>query len=248
MATLALAGKVAMITGGSKGIGKATALRLARDGAKVVIQHLSDDKGVQEVVDEIGELNALAVKGNAGSVADSEELIRRTVERFGQIDIVIANAGSLPIRDLASTSEQDFNDCMDVNVKGPYFLIQKAVPHLHQGARVIIVSSALCHVSTVSPSYLLYLTTKGAVEQMIRVLAKDLGPKEITVNAIAPGPTDTEVFTRGNSEPAPNAIKGLVPNGRLGTPEEMAETMAYFSCSASAWVSGQILRVNGVMA
>lgn len=124
MATLALAGKVAMITGGSKGIGKATALRLARDGAKVVIQHLSDDKGAQEVVDEIGELNALAVKGNAGSVADSEELIRRTVERFGQIDIVIANAGYLPIRDLASTSEQDFNDCMDVNVKGPYFLIQ----------------------------------------------------------------------------------------------------------------------------
>ncbi|KAJ5186286.1 hypothetical protein N7449_011050 [Penicillium cf. viridicatum] len=248
MATLALAGKVAMITGGSKGIGKATALRLARDGAKVVIQHLSDDKGAQEVVGEIGELNALAVKGNAGSVADSEELIRRTVERFGQIDIVIANAGSLPIRDLASTSEQDFNDCMDVNVKGPYFLIQKAVPHLHPGARVILVSSALCHVSTVSSPYLLYLTTKGAIEQMIRVLAKDLGPKEITVNAIAPGPTDTELSTRGNSEPAPNAIKGLVPNGRLGTPEEMAETMAYFSCSASAWVSGQILRVNGGMA
>lgn len=248
MATLALDGKVAMITGGSKGIGKATALRLARDGAKVVIQHLSDDKGVHEVVNEIGELSALAVKGNAGSVADSEELIRRTVERFGRIDIVIANAGSLPIRDLASTSEQDFNDCMDVNVKGPYFLIQKAVPHLHPGARVILVSSALCHVSTVSPPYLLYLTTKGAIEQMIRVLAQDLGPKEITVNAIAPGPTDTELVTPGNSEPELNAIKGMVPNGRLGTPEEMAETMAYFSCSASAWVSGQILRVNGSMA
>lgn len=124
MATLALVGKVAMITGGSKGIGKATALRLARDGAKVVIQHFPDDKGAQEVVDEIGELSALAVEGNAGSVADSEELVRRTVERFGRIDIVIANAGSLPIRDLASTSEQDFNDCIDVNVKGPYFLIQ----------------------------------------------------------------------------------------------------------------------------
>lgn len=92
------------------------------------------------------------------------------------------------------------------------------------------------------------MTTKGAIEQMIRVLAKDLGPKEITVNAIAPGPTDTDLLRRGNSEPVPNAIKGLVPNGRLGTPEEMAETMAYFSCSASAWVSGQILCVNGGMA
>ncbi|CAI7617990.1 unnamed protein product [Penicillium viridicatum] len=220
-----------------EGYWQATALRLARDGAKVVIQHLSDDKGVQEVVDEIGELSALAVKGNAGSVADSEELIRRTVERFGRIDSIIANAGSLPIRDLASTSEQDFHDCMD-----------KAVPHLHPGARVILVSSALCHVSTVSPLYLLYLTTQGAIEQMIRVLAKDLGSKEITVNAIAPDSTDTELVTPGNSETALNAIKGMVPNGRLGTPEEMAETMAYFSCSASAWVSGQILRVNGSMA
>ncbi|KAJ5589177.1 hypothetical protein N7537_011855 [Penicillium hordei] len=248
MATLALAGKVAIITGGSKGIGKATALRLARDGAKVVIQHPSNDKGAQEMVDEIGELNALAVKGNASSVADSEELIRRTVEVFGQIDIVISNTGYLPIRDLVSTSEQDFNDCMDVNVKGPYFLIQKAAPHLHPGARVILISSALCHVSTVSPPYLLYLTAKGAIEQMIRVLTKDLGPKEITVNAIAPGPTDTELSTPGSSEPASNAIKGLIPNGRLGTPQEMAETMAYLSSSASAWVSGQILRVNGGMA
>lgn len=124
----ALAGKVAIITGGSKGIGKATALRLARDGAKVAIQYLSDDQGAQEVVNEIGEENALAVKGNAGSVSDSDELIRRTVDKFGQVDILIANAGSLPVRDLASTSEQDFNDCMDLNVKGPYFLVQVQAP------------------------------------------------------------------------------------------------------------------------
>lgn len=120
----ALAGKVAIITGGSKGIGRATALRLARDGAKVAIQYLSDEQSAQEVVNIIGEQNALAVKGNAGSVADGDELIRRTVDKFGQIDIVIANAGSLPVRDLAGTSEQDFNDCMDLNVKGPYFLVQ----------------------------------------------------------------------------------------------------------------------------
>ncbi|OQD99329.1 hypothetical protein PENVUL_c065G04731 [Penicillium vulpinum] len=244
----ALAGKVAIITGGSKGIGKATALRLAHDGAKVVIQYLSDDKGAQEVVNAIGEQNALAVKGNAGSVADSDELIRHALEKFGQIDILIANAGSLPIRDLANTSEQDFNDCMDTNVKGPYFLIQKAVPHLRPAARIILVSTTLCHVSTVSPPYLLYLATKGAIEQMVRVLAKDLGPKGITINAVAPGPTDTEMFTRGKSESVLNTIKSLIPQGRLGTPEEIAESMAFFSSPASGWVSGQVLRVNGGMA
>ncbi|KAF9249133.1 hypothetical protein DTO006G1_8706 [Penicillium roqueforti] len=120
----ALTGKVAIITGGSNGIGKATALRLARDGAKVVIQYRSNEQSAQEVVSQIGEQNALAIKGNASCVLNSEELIRRTVEKFGQIDIVIANAGSLPLHDLANTSEQDFNDSIDLNVKGPYFLVQ----------------------------------------------------------------------------------------------------------------------------
>lgn len=120
----ALTGKVAIITGGSNGIGKATALRLARDGAKVVIQYRSNEQSAQEVVSQIGEQNALAIKGNASCVLDSEELIRRTVEKFGQIHIVIANAGSLPLHDLANTSEQDFNDSIDLNVKGPYFLVQ----------------------------------------------------------------------------------------------------------------------------
>lgn len=119
-----LAGKVIIITGGSKGIGKATALCVARDGAKVVIQYHSDDQGAQEVVDTIGNQNALAIRGNAASVVDAEHIIQRTVEKFGQIDVLIANAGRLPYKDLMSTSEQDFQDCVDLNVKGPYFLIQ----------------------------------------------------------------------------------------------------------------------------
>ncbi|PWY76503.1 short-chain dehydrogenase/reductase-like protein sdr [Aspergillus sclerotioniger CBS 115572] len=243
-----LAGQVVIITGGSKGIGKATALRVARDGAKVAIQYYSDDQGAQEVIRSIGEENALAVKGNAASVTDAEELIRRTMEKFGRIDVLIANAGSLPYKDLLSTSEQDFQDCMDLNVKGPYFLVQKAVPHLRPGARIILVSTTLCHASTVNPRYLLYLTTKGAVEQMVRVLAKELGPKEITINAVAPGPTDTALFSNGMSAPVLAAVKNLIPRGRLGTPEEVAEAMAFFSSPTSGWVSGQILRVNGGMA
>lgn len=116
------------------------------------------------------------------------------------------------------------------------------------GSRIILVSSTLCHASTVNPRYLLYLTTKGAVEQMVRVLCKDLASKEITVNAVSPGPTDTPLFNKGMSEPALNFVKNLIPRGRLGKPEEIAEVMAFFASEASAWVSGQVLRVNGGMA
>ncbi|PYI06400.1 NAD(P)-binding protein [Aspergillus sclerotiicarbonarius CBS 121057] len=211
-------------------------------------KYQSDDQGAQEVLEAIGTDKALAVKGNAASVTDAEELIRRTMEKFGQIDGLICNAGSLPYKDLMSTSEEDFRQCVDVNVKGPYFLVQKAVPYLKPGASIVLVSSTLCHASTVNPRYLLYLTTKGAVEQMVHVLAKDLGPKEITVNAVAPGPTDTALFANGMSAPVLAAVKNLIPRGRLGTPEEVAEVMAFFCSPASGWVSGQILRVNGGMA
>lgn len=118
---------MAVITGGSKGIGKATALRLARDGANVVVQYNSDSQGAQQVVDRIGEANALAVQGNAANISDTEALIRAAAEKFNKIDILIANAGSLPCKSLMSTSEQDFETCMNLNVKGPYFLIQVGI-------------------------------------------------------------------------------------------------------------------------
>lgn len=122
------------------------------------------------------------------------------------------------------------------------------MPHLRPGGRIILVSTTLCHASTVTPPYLLYLTTKGAIEQTVRVLAKELGPREITINAVAPGPTDTVLFTRGKPEPVLNAMKNLSPLGRLAKPEEIGEVMAFFSSPASGWVSGQVLRVNGGMA
>ena len=116
------------------------------------------------------------------------------------------------------------------------------------GSHVILLSTTLCAASTVTPNYLLYLTTKGAIEQMTRVLSKDLARKQISVNAVAPGPTGTELFLKGKSEQMIKGIGSMNPHGRLGEPEEIAEVIVFLSGSASQWVTGQIIRVNGGMA
>lgn len=235
-----------MITGGTKGIGRATALELASQGASVVVNYNSDSKAADAVVAQIGDAQAYAVKADASSVAGIESLVKKTVARFSKIDILIANAGILPMKDLEGTSEADFDRCMSINVKGPYFLCQKALPYMAAGSRIVLVSTTLCAASTVTPNYLLYLTSKGAIEQMTRVLAKQLGPKKIAVNAIAPGPTATELFLEGKPEGMIKTIAGFSPQNRLGEPEEMAEAIRYLA--STSWMSGQVMRVNGGMA
>lgn len=243
--SLPLAGKVALITGASKGIGAAAVLELAKQGAKVVINYSSDAAPAEELVARLGAENAIAVKADAGSVKEIERLVQTTVDRFGKIDIVVANAGIMPMRDLESTTEEDFDRTVGLNVKGPYFLVQKAAPHMAAGSHVILLSTSLTAISGVAPNYLLYVATKGAIDQMTRVLAKDLGRKGISVNAVAPGPTATELFFKGKSEQMLKGIASLNPHNRLGTPEDIAGTIAFLSGDASNWVNGQVLRVNG---
>jgi len=245
--TTPLAGKVALITGASKGIGAATALELASLGAKVVINYASDSKPADELVQKIGADNAIAIKANAGDVQEIERLVAETVAWGGKIDILIPNAGLALMRTLEQTEEGDFQRTMDLNVKGPYFLAQKALPHMQPGGRVILLSTSLCNFSSLTPNYLLYVTSKGAIEQMVRILAKDLGAKGITVNCVAPGPTATELFFQGKSEEVVKRIAGANPFGRIGEPAEIARAVAYFAGEGGSWVNGQVLRVNGGM-
>ncbi|KAK9346788.1 hypothetical protein V1522DRAFT_47614 [Lipomyces starkeyi] len=269
MPSATLAGKVALITGGSKGIGRATALRLANEGANVVINYSSDASAADEVVNLIGADRSLAVKADAGNIAELERLVNETVTKFGKIDILIPNAGVLLMKDLETTTEHDFEMSMALNVKGPYFLAQvsccpsrrllesmenlltitqKAAPHMAPGSHIIFFSTTLCAASTVTPNYLLYVTTKGAVEQMTRVMSKDLARKGISVNAVAPGPTGTDLFFKGKSEQVLKMIAGFNPQNRIGTPEEIADVVAFLSGDGSKWITGQIVRVNGGMA
>jgi len=241
-----LAGKIAVITGASKGIGKATALALATRGASVVVNYSSDSSAADAVVQAIGIKNAIAIKADVSTISGVEQLVQASVKHFGKIDILIPNAGVLPMKDLEHTTEQDFDNTFKLNVKGPYFLVQKAVPYMPKNSHIIFLSTTLTTASTVQPPYLLYNSTKGAIEQMTRVLSKDLGKKGILVNAVAPGPTGTELFYKGKSEEMLKTIAGFNPQGRIGTPEEVADTLAYLA--GASWVSGQVVRVNGGMA
>ncbi|KAK3362413.1 hypothetical protein B0T25DRAFT_5967 [Lasiosphaeria hispida] len=224
---MSLAGEVFIITGASRGIGRAIAERVASDGASVVINYLSNSRAADEVV-------------------DVEKLVSATVNKSSKIDVVIPNAGIMPMRDLESSTEADFDDVFNLNVKSPVFLVQKAVPHMPTdgSGRVIFISTGLNTSTNVVPGYLLYVPSKGAVDQLTRVLSKDLGKKNITVNAIAPGPTGTDLFFEGKSEQLLSVFKSHRPLNRLGTPEEIADVAAFVAGDGSRWISGQTIRVN----
>jgi 3-oxoacyl-[acyl-carrier protein] reductase len=183
MTTHPLAGKTALITGGSKGIGAATATHLSALGAKIVINYSSSPAPAEALVATLGgPTRALAIRADASSLPDIEHLIASTVAwSGGSIDILVPNAGVMAMSTLEQTTEAQFAQTYDLNVKGPYFLVQKALPYLSRGARIVFLSTSLCAASTVTPNYLLYVSSKGAVEQMTRVLAKDLGGRGINV-------------------------------------------------------------------
>ncbi|KAJ4253770.1 hypothetical protein NW762_010164 [Fusarium torreyae] len=243
---MSLSGKVILVTGGSKGIGKAVVERVVADGANVIINYSSDSAPADELVNNIGSDRALAVKADVSNVAEIEKLVQLAVDKFGKIDCVMANAAAAPMNDLDSTTEEAFDRTFNLNVRGPYFLVQKAVQHMPRGGRVILVSSGVLHQSQVAPRYLLYASSKGSIEQMTRILAKDLGAKNgITVNAIAPGPTATELFFKGKSQELIDTIASFSPLGRLGKPEEIAGLASFLAGPSSSWVSGQVIGANG---
>ncbi|KAJ3196544.1 hypothetical protein HK101_008553 [Irineochytrium annulatum] len=239
-----LAGKVAIVTGASRGIGRAIAERLSADGANVVVNFASSQAAADKVVASLP-TKSIAVKADVAREDACKALVQAAMDEFGRIDILVLNAGVLTNETLDQITSESFDRSFAINVKGPLLLTKLSHPHMAPGSRVIFFSSSLTSASTVTPNYALYNATKGAVEQLSRTLAKDLGKKGICVNTVSPGPTATELFKDGKSQQQLDFFAGLSPFGRLGEPADIASVVSFLAGPDSAWVSGQNIRVNG---
>ncbi len=238
-------GKVALITGASRGIGRAIAVRLGRDGAAVVVNYSGSQEAAHETVAAIeqGGGRAIAVQADVGKVADVERLFDETFQQFGRLDILVNNAGIMFNKLLAEVAEEEFDRIFAVNVKGTFFACQQAAKRMADGGRIINFSSST--TAMMLATYGAYVATKGAVEQMSHVLAKELGPRGITVNVVSPGPTDTELFGQDKTEQDKQRFAQMAAMGRLGQPQDIADVVALLVSDEARWITGQNIRANG---
>ena len=243
-----LNGKVAVVTGASKGIGAGIANELAAEGAAVVVNYASSKTGADKVVDEITKHGgkAVAVQGNVAKKADVERLFAAAEKAFGKIDILVNNAGVYEFGPLESVTEEAFHRQFNTNVLGLILTVQEAVKHFGaEGGSVINVSSVAS--TATPPATVIYSATKAAVDAITEVLAKELGPKKIRVNAINPGPVETEGFVSkgfSGSDFEKQAV-AQTPLRRVGQPDDIAPVAVFLASPDSAWVTGETIRIAG---
>ncbi|GAC1365884.1 MAG: glucose 1-dehydrogenase [Acidobacteriaceae bacterium] len=242
-----LAGKVAVVTGGSKGIGAAIAKSLAAEGASVVVNYASSKAGADNVVAAITSAGgkAVSVKGDVTSAAGAQGIIDAAISTFGRLDILVNNSGVYEFAPLEAITEQHFHKHFNTNVLGLLLTTQAAVKHLGQGASIINVGSAITRLKPASTA--VYTATKGAVDMITSVLAKELGPRKIRVNSINPGLVETE-GTHSGGVMNSDMEKGMVaqtPLGRTGQPSDIASVAVFLASEESGWLTGELLPVSG---
>jgi 3-oxoacyl-[acyl-carrier protein] reductase len=236
-----LHGKAALVTGGSRGIGRAIALGLAAKGASVVVGYRERSQAADETVTSIvgGGGRAAAIQADLSSVAEARRLYERATEAVGALDIVVANAADALVKPFMECSEDDFDRIFDTNAKGVFFTMQEAARRLPDGGRIIVTSTGGTRMFFTETS--LYLGSKAAVEQFVRVLSRELGERRITVNAVSPGFTDTDLLPERDRAVAAD----MSPFGRVGEPADVADVAVFLATDAARWITGQNLAAGG---
>ena len=253
MAARALEDKVALVTGGSRGIGRAIAERLARDGAVVGVAYGRNEAAAHETIERIrrGGGLAFALRAELGRHGDATRLwaafdaAGRDHAPDGKLDILVNNAGIGRSPALAALTEDTFDELFAVNVRAPFFIVQQGLSRLRDGGRIINVSSGAARLAI--PEIMAYGATKGALDTFTLNLAKELGPRGITVNSVAPGVIDTDVnaaWLRGNPQ-AEAAAAALAALGRIGQPEDVADIVAFLASHDARWVTGRVIDATG---
>lgn len=240
--------KVAIITGASRGIGAEIAKAIAQAGASVIINYANNRSAADLIVSEIKKLggNAIPVRADVSNSVEVKALFDAAITHFGKIDILINNAGTAIFKAIQDTSDEELDRIFAINVKGTFYCLREAATRLSNGGRIINISSSVTRL--ILPTYGAYAATKGAVEQLTRVFAKEMGSRGITVNSISPGPTNTELFLEGKSEETIQRLAAMSALGRIGETEDIAKVVLFLASEEAAWVTGQNIGVNGGIA
>jgi len=237
--------KVAIVTGASRGIGAAVAERLGQDGFTVVVNYSGDASPAEALARKI-EANggrALTARADVSDAVAVRGMFDAAEAAFGGVDVLVNNAGIMQLSAISDTDDASFSRQIDVNLKGTFNTLREAARRLRDGGRIINFSSSV--VGLLQPTYGVYAATKAAVEAMSSVLTKELRGRGITVNAVAPGPTATDLFLKGKPQEVVDRLAKLAPLERLGQPADIANAVAFLAGPDGAWINGQTLRANG---
>jgi len=237
--------RAAIVTGASRGIGAAIAARLAADGVAVIVNYAHAHAQAADVVAQITEADgrALAVQADLAAPNAMKVLFDAAEKSYGGADILVNNAGVMSLAPIAEADDAMFERILSTNLGGVFRGLREGANRLRDGGRIVSLSSSV--VGFYQPTYGLYAATKAAVEAMTHILAKELGPRKITVNAVAPGPVATDLFLDGKDSAQVNALAKTIPLGRLGQPEDIASVVSFLASPGSQWVNGQVIRANG---
>lgn len=237
--------KSAVVTGASGGIGREVAVRLAQDGFAVVVNYAGNADKAAETVDAIVDAGgkAVAVQGDVAVEADVDRLFAETVAAYGTVDVVVHAAGIMPLQRIVEGDLEAFDRTIATNLRGTFLVLGRAARQVSDGGRIVALSTSVLGLAL--PTYGPYVASKAGVEALVRVLANEMRGRQVTVNAVAPGPVATELFLKGKPDEVVETMSKMPPLERLGQPDDIAGVVSFLAGPDGGWVHGQVLRANG---